>query len=130
MFVVELANEGTGVALAVDVIVDDLHMHLGQLALGAADVLFDELVQTLAELLFVKLAVDDVVGVVLAAGFLENGLRRLLEAKEFEDVLLVGSEVLGDISQIDDVALDAVALAFNLHLHLGHEVSIVRVVYC
>jgi hypothetical protein len=104
-------------------------VHFGEFALGTADVLLDELVQHFAEVLLGEVAVDDVVGVVLAAGLLEGGLGGLFEAEELEDVLLVGAQLFGHVAQVHDVRLDAVALALDLHLHLRHPVAVLRVVY-
>jgi hypothetical protein len=83
VFAVELSDEGAGVAFAVDFLSDDAHVHFWEFALGAADVLFDELVQHFPEVFLAEIAVDDVVGVVLAPGLLEGRGGGLFEAEEF-----------------------------------------------
>ncbi len=44
MFVVELTNEGTGIALSIDFVTVNGEVHLWEFALGTADILFDELI--------------------------------------------------------------------------------------
>lgn len=85
-------------------------MHFGQFAFGAANILLNELIQTLQHLIVVEFAVNDIVGVILATCLLECGLGGLFKAEEFEDVVGVGAEVFGDVGEVDDVGFYAVSL--------------------
>ena len=130
VFAVQLAHKRTGIALTVDLLSIDSEVHLGQLALGTAHILLNKLIQHLPQVLLGKLSIDDVIGVILASSLLEGGLRGLLKAEPFEEVLLVGAQVLGHVTQIDDVGLDSVSFALDLQLHLGHLVAELGVDHC
>lgn len=130
VFAVEIANEGTRVALSCDFVAGHCHVHFWKFAFGTEDVLVNEFVKYFSEFLFGEVAIDDIVSVVFAAGFLEGGLGGFFGAEPLEDVLGVGSQISGDISQVDDIGLDTVALAFDFELHLGHTVTILRVLNC
>jgi hypothetical protein len=82
MFTIEFSHEGTGIALPVDFLSNDTHVHFRQFAFGTADVFFDEFVQHFTKILFTEVAIYDVVRVVLAACFFERSGGSFLESEK------------------------------------------------
>jgi len=128
VLIIEVANKRTRVTLPHDFIASNLHVHFRQLAFGTTNVFLDKLVQHLPQIFLSKFSINDVVGIVFAASLLEGSLRGFLKAEPFQDVLLVGAEVLCDFSEVDDVGFNAVAFALDLGLEFGHLVAILGVI--
>lgn len=129
MFVIKLTGKGTGVTLSCNDVVDDDHVHFWEFAFGTANVLFNEFIQNFQHFGIGKLAIDDVVSIVLAAGFLESGLRGFLEPEKLQDILWIGSEMFGNVDKVDDVGFDTVSFGFDFELHFGHTVTILGILH-
>jgi hypothetical protein len=113
VFVIELSCEGTRIALACDDVVDHDHMHFGEFAFGTANVLLDELVQTLEHFGIWELSVDDVVCIIFSTCLFEGGLGSLFKSEKLQNVLRIRSQVFSDIIQVYDVGLDSITFRLN-----------------
>jgi hypothetical protein len=113
VLVVQLSHKGTRVTLAIYFIPVNSEVHFGELALGAANIFFNELIQYFSQIFLSELSVDDVVSVILSTCLFEGCLGGLFEAEPFQDILLVCSEMLCHITEIYDVCLDAITLGLD-----------------
>jgi len=128
MLVIELSNKWTWITLSIYLLSVDSHVHFWQFAFGTANIFFNKLVQYFSQILFRKISIDDVIGIVFATSFFKGSLRCLFKTKPFQYILFISSQMFGDLSKVDNVGFNSVTFALNFGLHLWHTVSIFRVV--